>query len=373
MRIVTHRPAFLALFALTLGVLMYAVARHSRSSVTPFTTPAAHYESEYISPLATWPWPVAIQDTPHSGVTHWSKTSPDGTLLDLFDFDFNANPHLRLEIYDQDEDDATPFDNRAKYWSQGVGQVTRHLNASGKGKVVSAWNGLFFDFDHIGPDGIATHLTPVVLEGKVRYTGVGNHRWTFGVQYRDSRPEFKTYLLPVPERLEKDFDFAAGAAQCLIREGKPLLIQPFPQPGEMPRKRPIVTTEAEAGHIPDVDFIKTSRASLGWSRDNRHLYLLFVEGRTPEMVNALNLHHQKAMHGGWSVHELQQFWIAKKVWGAINSDGGDPAQMTYRRADGNYLLCPPHWSGVYERKVYTSEFLHAPGGGTLMYFVIRER
>ncbi len=60
------------------------------------------------SPLATWPWPQAAQDTPHPGVTHWlDRSSPDGTVLDFFDFDLRANPHLRFEIYDQDQDDAS--------------------------------------------------------------------------------------------------------------------------------------------------------------------------------------------------------------------------------------------------------------------------
>ena len=64
------------------------------------------------SSLARWPWPQAVQDTPHPGVTHWLDTSsPDGTMLDFFDFDFGKNPHLRFEIYDQDEDDTHPFDD----------------------------------------------------------------------------------------------------------------------------------------------------------------------------------------------------------------------------------------------------------------------
>jgi len=55
--------------------------------------------------MARWPWPHAKTANPHPGVTHWiDRSSPDGTVLDLFDFDFQKNPHLRLELYDQDED-----------------------------------------------------------------------------------------------------------------------------------------------------------------------------------------------------------------------------------------------------------------------------
>src|SRR5437868_1322809 len=87
-----------------------------------------HYQGEIVSPLATWPWPHAVRDALHPGVTHWrDASSPDGTLLELFDFDFSVNSHLRLEIFDQDENDAVPFDNRAKFWNQGVGQIAHQL------------------------------------------------------------------------------------------------------------------------------------------------------------------------------------------------------------------------------------------------------
>ena len=53
--------------------------------------------------MARWPWPAAKITTPHPGVTHYTgKSSSDGTVLHLLDFDFGKNPHLRLELYDQD-------------------------------------------------------------------------------------------------------------------------------------------------------------------------------------------------------------------------------------------------------------------------------
>src|SRR5205823_4562652 len=42
---------------------------------------------------------------------------------------------------------------------------------------------------------VGHHIAPIVLRGKVYYN-VGNHRWTFGVQYRNDRPLFKTMHLP---------------------------------------------------------------------------------------------------------------------------------------------------------------------------------
>ncbi|HZT43665.1 MAG TPA: phosphodiester glycosidase family protein [Chthonomonadaceae bacterium] len=323
--------------------------------------------------LATWPWPRAVQDHPYPGVTHWLDTSsPDRTVLDLFRFDFRANPHLRLEMFDQDEDDGRPYDNKAQYWPRGVGQITRLLNTTGRGSVVAAWNGLFFDFDGIGPGHTASHLTPVVLNGKLFYPNAGNYRWTFGVRYVKGKPVFKTLFLPRSEALAGAFDFAAGAAQCLIRDGKPLKLEPFPRPGQPQRPRPVMATPQEAGYIPTVDFIRTSRTSLGWSRDNRYLYLLFVKQPGSETESAIAFRHGLPSSGGWMLSDLQRFWLALNVWGAINGDGGEPAQLCYRRADGSYLLVPPHWAAANRRLIFSPDFPNAPQGGTLMVFYVRD-
>jgi hypothetical protein len=336
-------------------------AARAQPPVVPLDLPAA---------LAVWPWPQTKQDRPYRGLTHYLAKSPEGTTADLFDFDFDANPHLRLEIYDQDEDDTTPWDNSVRYWPNGVGQVTRHLNASGRGPVVAAWNGLFFDLNGQGSDGIAHHLTPVVLNGKLYFPDLDTYRWTFGVQYAQGRPHFKTLHMPAAGVLTQEFDYAAGAAQCLIREGAPLKLEPFPKPGE-PIPPSHGSTPEEVGYIRYVDHIKTSRASLGWSKDNRHLYLLFVKAPTTETESALALKHDTPIAGGWTVADLQRFWQARKVWGAINSDGGGPAQLTYRQPDGNYLLLPPRWAAANTRDTLPPTFPNAPAGGALMYFYVR--
>ena len=171
--------------------------------------------------------------TPHPGVTHWlDQSSPNGTACELFDFDFAANPHLRLELYDQDEDDDAPFDNNTRYWALGVGQATAHLNHSKRehGPVLAAWNGLFFDTGLIGPGALGHHVAPVVLDGKVR-ENVGLVRWAFGVKYdAQGRPTFQVLHEPDRATLGQAFSYAAEGAQCLIREGKPLKLQPYPQP-----------------------------------------------------------------------------------------------------------------------------------------------
>ncbi|MHB9110386.1 MAG: hypothetical protein ACYDCO_25310 [Armatimonadota bacterium] len=291
----------------------------------------------------------------------------------LFEFDFTANHGLRLELYDQDEDDAVPFDDHVDFWPRGVGHVTKHLNGVGRGPVVAAWNGLFFGYSSAGGKhhNIARHVAPVVLAGKPRYF-VGNHRWTFGVQYRDGRPQFTTLHLPDRKALADNFTYAAAGAQCLVREAKPLKVQPFPQPGEPPLPQPVPSTPADAGHVPGVDHMRTSRTSMGWSRDSQHFYLLIVKEPDSEGASSIALRHRIPLHGGWMVADLQCFWLAKGVWGAVNIDGGEVTQLAYRLPDGRYGMVPPRYDSHAQYLTFTSDFPRAPAGGTLMYFYVRD-
>lgn len=328
------------------------------------------------APLAVWPWPRAVVSTPHAGVTYWKEGSQsDGTGLHLFRFDFDANPGLRLELYDQDEDDARPHDNAVRFWPRGVAQATRHLNNQGRGPVVAAWNGLFFASkgEKWGANGIARHVGPVVLNGIANHN-VGNHRWTFGVRYDAARPIFGVRHLPNKATLARDFSWASAGAQCLVRGGKPLLLQPFPTSGEAPAKQPVASTPREAGHIPLVDHIKTSRVSMAWTKGNRQFYLLFVKEPDTEAGSILALRHRVPIAGGWMVRDLQTFWRALGVWGAVNSDAGDAAQMAYRRTDNRYAVFPPRWTTPRARRVIVSaDLADAPrGGGSLMYFYVRD-
>ncbi len=331
-----------ALCMMAASAFLVGKLRMRRTSAPVTQSAGVVVHQDVPSVLTTWPWPRSLKEGLAGGVTHWQDTSsPDGTKLDLFDFDFGRNRRLRLEIFDQDQDDEKPFDNHARFWERGVGQITRQLNAAfgleKQGRVLAAWNGLFFGPERYGAGATAEHVAPVVLNGKAHYLA-GSHRWTFGVKSVNGRIIFKTEHLPNKNDLAREFDWASGGAQCLIREGKPLRVQSFPLPGQLPLKGPVPSTPEEAGHIPIVDHIKTSRVSLGWSRDNRHLYLLFVQDPDTEASSAIQFRHGLAMVGGWSLADLQRFWLAKGVWGAINSDGGDIAQLTYLRTDGNYLL-----------------------------------
>lgn len=361
-------PALL-LPAIAIPVLAGCGAPEHRQSGFP-SRPAV-YRTE-ASALARWPWTGARIEELHDGVRRWSFSSAEErTDLQLFRFDFAANPGLRLELFDQDEDDDRPFDNRTHFWKRGVGTIVRHLNAGGTGTVVAAWNGLFFGYNRQGPDGLAEHVAPVVLNGKVHYN-TGNHRWTFGVRERGGVPTFKVFHLPGRAVMEREFDFAAGAAQCLIYHGKPLRLQPPPGPGEEPLKPPVPSTPDEAGHIPFVDHMRTSRVSLGWSRDSRTLYLLFVRAQGTETQNALAFKYGDSACGGWNLADIQRFWEAVGVWGAINSDGGGPTQLAYLQDGGGYMLYPAQWDAGNLHFPMAPETGRLPQGGSLMYFYVRD-
>ena len=327
----------------------------------PPPAPATH------APLTTWPWPGARPEALGKGTTRWESRAQDGTELQLIEFDFGTNPRLRFELYDQDEDDAVPFDNQTDYYPRGVGGVTKSLNETRK--VVAAWNGLFFAYDRSqgGPNGVATHIGPNVIRGRVRYN-VGNHRWAFGV--KGNRP--KALHLPDKATLAREFDYASVGAQCLVREGKPLRVQPFPAPGAPPVPQPVPSTPDEAGHIPLVDHMKTSRTSMGWSRDGSKLWLLVVVESDHELGSKLALKRGEPDAGGWTLADLQRFWLAFGAWGAVNSDGGAVTQLVLLRPDGKYEMQPPRISSPNRRLVFGRDFKNAPEGGTLMTFYVRE-
>ena len=338
------------------------------------------------APLSKWPWPKAKSDAPARGVTHWiDKSSPDGTVVELVEFDFKANPRLRFAMFDQDSDDKKPWDNHCRYWKRGAGQMARQLNQklNKNGRVIALWNGLFFGY-HGGSKwstGAAFHVSPVVLDGKVHDWGA-NHRWSFGVKYHRGQPHFKVMHKPSRQVLAREFDYGGGSAQCLLKDGKPLALRPF---GAPPVKQPVPSTPQEAGHIPDFDHMRSCRASLGWTKDSSRLYLLFVKEPDSEAASIIAARRGSffgvSLWGGWTVADLQRFWLAlrqakgsaKGVENAINSDAGDVAQLVLLRPDGAYDLVPPRQGSSLMRLKMKPDFKGAPSGGALMYFYIAEQ
>ena len=330
-----------------------------------------------IATLAKWPWPGAKISHPTSGVTHWldDDSSGDGTVCELVEFDFAANPNLRFEMIDGDSDDAKSWDNHCLYWERGAAQMTRELNAEDK-RVIALWNGLFFGY-HGGSKWInkdAFHVAPVVVEGKVHSWGT-NHRWSFGVKTIDGKPRFQTFHEPSNQILKTNYDYASGGAQCLIKDGQPLKLRAYGLPS-LPQ--PVESTDKEAGHIPHFDWMKSSRASIGWSRDSSKMYLLFIKEGDSEgaSITALKLGGGilgLQLKGGWTVNDVQNFWQGKNVWGAINSDAGDVAQLALLRPDQKYDLVPSRQGSSQMRVTFDAEFKGAPSGGALMYFAVVEK
>ena len=328
------------------------------------------------APLAKWPWPNAKTDEPVPGVTHWLDDSAgDGTICELLEFDFNANPKLRFEMLDQDSDDAKPWDNHCLYWKRGAAQMTRELNGKNQ-RVIALWNGLFFGYHGgskwAGKD--AFHVSPVVVNGQVHSWGA-NHRWSFGVKTIAGKPRFETFHEPSKQTLKADYDYAGGGAQCLIKDGQPLQLRAYGLPV---LTQPVKSTAKEAGHIPDFDWMKSSRVSIGWNRDSSKMYLLFVKEGDSEGASITALKFGGGilglqLKGGWSVDDVQRFWLSKGVWNAVNSDAGDVAQLAVIRPDQRYDVVPPRQSSSQMRQTFGPEFAGAPDGGALMYFAVTER
>ena len=331
------------------------------------------------SPGSAWPW-VGRAQVLARGAQAWSTTTGDGTLLHLMRFDMAANPRLRFSIWDGDVDDEDARPNLIAYWPRGVAQVTQKLNASWKGsrQVLAASNGSFFGYADktLGARARGFHVGPVVLGGKVFFNGK-NHRWTFGTKKAGSHEVFDVVHLPDRKRLEQ-FHFAAGAVQCLVKDGVALKLEPFPRsPGDF-KPQPVPSTDSEAGHVPYFDHMRTSRISLAWSRDSKILWWLAVKEPDMEPLSDYALRWGVPLGGGWSVPDVQRFWLSlrasegDRVWCAINSDAGDVGQTVWKSAESpwGYEMMPPRWSDKRMRIRLRSDFANAPLGGPVMAFVM---
>ena len=361
----------LATIALSIGAL-YLYGRAHFSSL-----PIALGESaESPAQLSRWPWQKTQFENLGAGVRHWIGTQSDGTTCDLLEFDFGVNPNLKFEIAEQDSDDQKPLDNVVSYWPRGAPQMTQQLNArfasEKKGRVVALWNGLFFGYyeGHSKIGGTGFHVSPIVLDGKTHFTQ-SNHRWFFGCKYLQGAPQFKVVHLPDTKTLASQFDWGGGAVQCLIYQGAPLKLAPFPRSSTDFQPQPVASTLREVGHVPYFDHMKTSRMSLAWSRDSRKLWLLAIKEPDWEAGSSYALQYSLPLGGGWTVADVQRFWLSRGAYYAINSDAGDVAQLTYRRAH-NYQLIPPRWASNRMRIDLKADNSNAPQGGAVTYFYLRD-
>ncbi|HEX8834175.1 MAG TPA: hypothetical protein VF719_08240, partial [Abditibacteriaceae bacterium] len=145
------------------------------------------------------------------------------------------------------------------------------------------------------------------------------------------------------------------------------------------------STDADAGHIRVLDWMKTSRVSFGWNRDSTKLWLLFVKEPDSETPSRADVHGARKASGGWTLADVQRFWLAHGAHTAVVTDGGDVAQLAFRESgragQPRWTLVPPHFSAPHSlstQRFSVSDLKKAPDsarvGGTLMYFGIwRER
>lgn len=342
------------------------------------------------SVLAKWPLGSATSQLGPRGVSHTSARDADGTDVDMLEFDFAANPKLRLELFDQDSDDAHPFDNHARYWGRNAAYILAH-ESNAAGVPIAVCNGGPFEFDHVRTRDEAWHLAPVVEGGRVHFPEISSAQsqlWTLGVRdSSNSQGRFETMLRPSSAGLKK-FRFATGGVQCLVRDGAPL------SPGEPPSdgkwaafKAPTIS---QAGDLGRADWTKTSRVSLGWSRDGGKLWMLCVHDPQAESASrvALSLRARGQADAstppfgcGWSLRDVQNFWKSKGAWGAVALASGDFAQFAARRSDGQIEFVPSHVAGLFwksargrTRLTCSPSLKGAPtGGSALFYWLVREK
>lgn len=323
----------------------------------------------------TWPWREAVATDLGDGLRRWKagKTA-DGSTLELVEVNFDAAPRLRFELYDQDHHDAKPFDDRADFFDTNVASVAQRLNANGDRRVVLACNGLFHGYVRRAgapPNGYANHIGLNVSRGVARYN-VGSPRWAWGAKMIAGRPRFRALLSPTKAQIAEALDEGAVGAQLLVRDHVALRLAEPGERGAPMTGQPSPTAPNEVGHIHEVDFWRTSRVSIGWTSDDSKLYFLFVGEPDNELQSKLTARRRgKGPDGGWTLRDLQAFWMSFGIANAINSDGGMVAQWLVRMPSGRYEFQPPRWVAGPGQVELPEDLSGAPrGGGTLMSFVV---
>ena len=356
------------------------------------TRPSATANAAILAPpsaLAKWPLKGATIGNGPSGVTHLTTRDTDGTDIDLLEFDFKANPRLKLEIFDQDSDDKAPFDNSARYWGRNAAYILTH-ESNPQESLLAACNGGPFTFDRSQTLDAASHVAPLVVAGQTHFptaTSDESQLWTFGVRANPTNaPRFEVLLRPAPNQLQ-GFDYATGGVQCLLKDGALLHLDEPPATKKWSPFKP--PTLSDVGTLGRSDWTKTSRISFGWSRDNSRLWMLSVHDPEPESVSrvALSLRFKELadastapVSGGWSTRDLQNFWKSHGAYGAVLLSSGDFAQLATRQSNGQINFVPSQvatrfWKAAAGRTrlVSAPSLKGAPtGGSALFYWTVRE-
>lgn len=277
------------------------------------------------SRLASWPWPSAAAEKMADGMTRTVQRDADGTGVLLLQFDTLTEKGLHFELYDADEDDAAPDDDRVEPSDRlFVPVVYDHLKD--RGRILAVVNGPFFKNSPLP----IQHTAAVVRKGMV-YANVGCYRWAFGVKETRQGPSFALVHLATRKQL-RAFDWGSGNVQALVVDGRPTRI-PLPTTS-IPEPKSAPSQPGDCGPFPYIDYIKTARVSLGWRRGAFALLVVTqADGENEDTSNTLRLNgeHQRS---GWDLVDLQQFWMAWGAEGACNFDGGLSTQAAYATPTG---------------------------------------
>lgn len=288
--------------------------------------------------LATWPWPGAQSRTLHRGVTLTSCIDPrTDTHLYLFRFDPKVNPKLHFEIYDTDEDDATPNDGKV-FASENRMAIWAWNHLKSRGQMIALFNGPFYsggrDKSGNGNREFMSHTAAVVRHHQV-YSNVGNPRWGLGV--KDTARGQRFFLVQRAARPQlKAFDWGSGNVQALVVSGKPTRLLP-PSP-RMPDHGSPESLPGDCGPYPGIDYLKTSRTSLGWRKDEFALLVVSLKPGEDEATSGVLRNQGRPQSSGWDIADLQKFWLAWRAQGACNLDGGNCTGACFTSAEGDQWL-----------------------------------
>ncbi len=362
-----------------LGVFIWKTHKPATASAALLAPPSA---------LAKWPLNGASTASAPRGVAHLTTRDTDGTDIDLLEFDFKANPKLKLELFDQDSDDAKPFDNSARYWGRNAAYILTHESKTG-GPLIAVCNGGPFSFDRSKTLDDAQHVAPLVVAGKPHFQNASTNEsqlWTFGVHSNGNNPpQFEVLLRPSPAPLQ--FDYATGGVQCLIKDGMALHLDDPPATKRWGNFVP--PSAADVGSLGRSDWTKTSRISLAWNREGSKLWMLSVRDPEAESASrvALSLRFKELadastppITGGWSVLDVQNFWKSQGAYGAVLLSSGDFAQLASQGANDQVDFVPSQvatrfWKTAAGRtRLFCAPTLKgAPtGGSALFYWTVRE-
>ncbi len=114
---------------------------------------------------------------------------------------------------------------------------------------------------------------------------------------------------------------------------------------------------------------------MAWTKNSKKFYILAVQESDDEVSSKRSMRNGfDVADSGWTLRDLQNFWMSYRIDFAINNDGGIVAQMLNVRPDGRYDFLPPRWSQGHYRREIDADFGNAPkGGGTLMSWYVIEK